>query len=247
MEAMEQLFRTDNVTYQQLAKLYRQCKDALDEFYEVFQRKSEDSKDLDTFLSLTELKEISKEIQALSNRVIELEGKIESVSRMFATRAKTEHIAYSDRKLLPQEKMLLEGGQVKRGRLLGGGGSRGRSKSKKKTNALKTKEVTCSNNSEPVDDNGGVEPINLGRQECEGSVRSTCPGEDNATDSYEKVYKLIPELLAKFEEFHRSFVEACDSEKNIESTTAADILKAMDDHLKLLERLERRLSDKRGK
>lgn len=75
-------------------------------------------------------------------------------------------------------------------------------------------------------------------------------------DSFDKVYKQIPELLSKFEEFHRSFSRACDAGQQIEPDTADDILKVMDGHLRLLENLECRLSgvlnkdsgeDERGK
>lgn len=276
-QQLSSLIDKDSVAYKQLDKLYGRCKASLDEFYHEFQTKTEEmnNRDLDSFQNLTNLQTISKEIQALSSRVIELEGKIDSVSKCDKSPKPTA--AFLDRKLLPCEvnRGLIKpvaggsGGYVAKGfpalrtdKLLGGNAEAVPKEHSKHRKARK--EVSRSKGGGHRS-SADLSPVPLREEETDSRVSATRRNDhqpevgatthqnqnhqpsNKAPAPYEKVYKLIPELLSKFEEFHQSFGEACDSGKQIEPAAATDILKVIDEHLKLLESLEMRLSGCRDK
>lgn len=103
------LLEKESETYRQFERLYKRCKHSLDEFYLTFQDNNGPT------LSLAQLQKMTQEIQGLSQRVIELENKIETVSKRLRTCDKTQRkekcVAYIDRKLLPSEKKLLQPGE----------------------------------------------------------------------------------------------------------------------------------------
>lgn len=303
---VDSLLKDEGVTFKELDELYKQCKQSLNEFFQVFHNKTDalKTKDLELFLNLAQVQGISKDIHTLSSRVIELESKIESVAKTLITcdKDKTGHCVACDRKTLPVTSNSLKPKVIptssslpppsetpflmqepvapsaeRKGALRGG-----HIPSKSRTTpSKKPKEVTwlkqpdCSQehkanamtNKSPnqCDQKHSHEPVtrdsstmtthskshyhhhphhhqhcSRGPSQLTTETLSLSPPTQDS-DSQVKLSKLIPELLSKFEEFHHSFSRACDHDKHIEPSTAAEILKVMDGHLKLLECLEARL------
>lgn len=56
-DSVERLLRDEGVTFQELDHLYRQCKQSLNEFFQVFHNKTDalNSKDLQLFLNLAQV------------------------------------------------------------------------------------------------------------------------------------------------------------------------------------------------
>lgn len=246
-----------------LENLYRQCQGSLTDFYQGFQLQAMNKKDEEEFQNLSQLDTISKNIQKLSTRLVHLEDKIESVSKSLVKCDKSKYKSgdYSDRELHPVQKRKSKNTRSRAGNGVTHGtpciipettASIGPfcSRSPEKKTDGNSKPETNSRKSEKAvrGSTGHHQREHIIPVEFEGSVHSQNPhrrpsqAQNNGTNSYEKVYKLIPELLSKFEEFHQSFSEACETGQQIEPATAADILKVMDGHLKLLESLEMRLT-----
>lgn len=255
MDHLEHLIEKEHVTYQQLESMYNQCKASLDEFNAIFHHKKElvNSKDMETFLNLKHLQNISKDIQSLSNRVIQLEKKIECFSKTVLKGGNQNNNnsspAPNDRKKLPGQSHSQ------------GGDERPRAREKSSSMSTGTpliipetidRELTLRGGSEtpppqPLPRRGAVsgysrrkeKGVTWSSDKRNGGKSQTTPAIE--CDSYDKVSKLIPELLDKFEEFHRCFSRALKSEQTIDLSTAANILKVMDGQRKLLEKLEVRL------
>lgn len=248
-----------------LENLYRQCQGSLTDFYQGFQLQAMNKKDEEELQNLSQLDTISKNIQKLSTRLVHLEDKIESVSKSLVKCDKSKYKSgdYSDRTLLPVQKRKSKNTRSRAGNSV----THGTPCIIPETTA--SMDPFCSRSPENKLFDGNSKPETNARKsekavrgstghhhhrehiipvEFEGSVHSQNPNrrpsqsQNNGTDSYEKVCKLIPELLSKFEEFHQSFSEACETGQQIDPATAADILKVMDGHLKLLESLEVRLT-----
>lgn len=254
-EMLVTLMEKEKVTYRQLCELYQRCKRSLNELNE-FHHPAElvNTRDMETFRRLAQLKTVARDTQKLLERVVKLEEKIECLSKAFLATIANKNSTpplLCDRKLLPSQRNPPQKKKDKdrghqcmtvankagvtpdKGHLLGQSSSSSSSTSSEDKegcvgNSRKAKEVTWS-----VADNST------------GAIT----GNETGTDSYEKVCKLIPELLDKFEEFHQSFSRASASSSGggtIHPATSADVLKVMDGHLKLLESLDARLGNQGG-
>lgn len=249
MECLDKLIQKEQVTYQRLEAMYNKCKASLDELEKVFQDKRDlsNSKDMEMVLNL---QTISNDIQSLSQRIVKLERKIENVSRTMLKGGNERDAdnparqspspCPTDRKLLPNQRKekspSLTISSVSSGTPLiipesscQSGGSSSNCPSKK------TKEVSWSEQSarrQRKREDKRKSPVRQKRGK-EDEKRTTPPVLEK--ESYEKVSKLIPELLTKFQEFHQSLNR---DPKRIEGETAVNILRVM----RILEGLETRLA-----
>lgn len=258
MDTLDKLIQKEEVTYQQLEAMYRKCQASLDEFEEIFQEKRDCMNRKDE--EMLHLQSISKDIRSLSQRVVKLERKIENVSRTILKGGKerdgdSDSPCPTDRKLLPSQRkngvvaftsrkenspnltissvstgtpfMIPESGAMASGSQSGGCSSSCPSK--------KTKDVTWSEKSgQKRRKSKETRKSPVWPEEEDEKRMTTMPVLEK--ESYEKVSKLIPELLTKFEEFHHQSLNR--GPKEIEEATAANILKVM----RMLEGLEMRLA-----